>query len=395
MPESPLSLMYVGTLPPHQGGSAMFSGQLLPALAKRGHRIEAISAIATAADRSPDSFATDHPELTVTRYEVPYGITATDVPPPSDYRDHERAMITELVERALGRGQPDALIAGREAIVPHLEQIAAAAEVPRMLVIHGVTIRGIASGTYPRELAEPLLASMRGFDVIVTSGRHAQESMAELGVPGVRVIPNPVDVERFRPLAPDPVTQGELRIDPQDVVVLHASKLTEQKRPMDILSAADAALARDGRLLFVVAGEGRLREQMQRECASRGLAERFRFPGWIVHDRMPALISVADMVLMPSAYECQALVYLEAMACARPLIASDIPASRELVEHGVNGLMHPVGDTERLAELIIACANDRLLVKRLTDRALRTAAEHSLSRITDVYERTLTELARG
>ena len=161
---------------------------------------------------------------------------------------------------------------------------------------------------------------------------------------------------------------------------------------MDILGAAERALAQDGGLVFVVAGDGRLREQVERECGDRGLAEHFRFPGWIQHERMSALMSTASVILMPSAYECQALVYLEAMACARPLIASDIPASREVVQHGVNGLLHAEGDEAQLAELIIDCSRDRALANRLIEGGRATAAEHALPRIADAYEEALAEL---
>jgi len=373
----------------------MFSAQILSELAGRGQEIEAISPITSAALQGGDAFGRAHPELHITRFELPYLASGPDIPPSQEYREHERGLIRELVEQAVARSRPDVLIAGREAIVPQLEDLDCISGLPRMLVSHGTTMFGIERGTYPRELAEPLLAAMRRFDLIVTSGRHARTAMAELGVPGVRVIPNPVDLQRFRPLEPDATMLRELAIPAGAVVVLHASKLTEQKRPMDLLGAAERVLAENDRFVFVVAGEGRLREEVERECHSRGLGADFRFPGWIEHECMPELMSVGDMVVMPSAYECQALVYLETMACARPLIASDIVAAREVVDDGVNGLLHPEGDEERLAELIVACATDRPLVKRLTERGLESAAQHALSLIADSYEQALTELARG
>jgi glycosyltransferase involved in cell wall biosynthesis len=390
-----LSILFVGPLPPHQGGAAMFSAAVFCELGRRGHDIDAISPITTAALQHGDAFATAHPELNVTRFELPYLATGPDVPPSQEYRDHERGLIRELVERAVARRRPDVLIAGREAIVPQLQDLNCLRGLPRMLVIHGTTMFGIERGTYPRELAEPLLASMRGFDLIVTSGRHASTAMAELGVPGVRVIPNPVDLKRFHAAEPAAAMLSELAIPDGATVVVHASKLTEQKRPMDLLGAAEHALGQDGRLVFVLAGDGRLREDVERECDARCLTDHFRFPGWIQHERVPALLSVADMVAMPSAYECQALVYLETMACARPLIASDIPASREVVQDGVNGLLHPVGDEAALARRILECASDPALGERLTERGLTTASEHRLPLIADAYEQALTELARG
>jgi glycosyltransferase involved in cell wall biosynthesis len=394
MPGDRVSVLFVGPLPPHQGGAAMFSAAVFCELACRGYEIDAISPITSAALEHGDAFVTAHPELRVTRFELPYLATGPDVPPTQEYREYERGLLRELVERAVDRRRPDVVIAGREAIVPQLEDLECLRGLPRMLVIHGTTMFGIERGTYPRELAEPLLASMRGFDLIVTSGRHAAVAMAELGVPGVRVIPNPVDLERFHPAEPDAAMLSELAIPDGATVVMHASKLTEQKRPMDLLGAAELAIGECEQLVFVVAGDGRLRNDVVDECEARGLTGHFRFPGWIEHERIPALLSVADMVAMPSAYECQALVYLESMACGRPLITSDIPASREVVQDGVNGLLHPEGDVAALAQRITACATDGALCAQLTDAGLQTASEHRLPPIADAYEQALTELAR-
>ena len=373
----------------------MFSAQVFGELANRGHRVQAISPITAAALQNGDAFAAAHPELQITRFELPYLANGPDIPPSREYRDHERELIQGLVQRAVERRRPDVLIAGRELIIPQLEGLECTRGLPRMLVIHGTTMFGIERGTVPADLARRLLDCMRRFELIVTSGRHAQTAMAELGVPGVRVIPNPVDLTRFASREPDSRWRSDLAIPDGASVVLHASKLTEQKRPMDLLGAAERVLAVDDRFVFVVAGDGRLREAVEQECRARELDAHFRFPGWIEHERMPELISVADMVAMPSAYECQALIYLEAMACERPLIASDIPAAREVVEHGVNGLLHPEGDEAALADRILVCANDRELASRLAERGVRTAADHGLPRIADAYEQALTELSRA
>jgi glycosyltransferase involved in cell wall biosynthesis len=387
----PLSILLVGPVPPHQGGSAIFWAQVLPALARRGHSIEVIAPITEAALRVGDSFAECHPELTVRRYPLAYFGVGSNIPPPAEYREHEGEMIDELLAEALSRGRPDVVIAAREVVLPHMDRVS---HLRRLLVIHGTTIFGIDQGTFPPELAEPLLAAMRRVDLLVTMGRHSQRRMRELGVPGVQVIPNPVDVDRFRPLDRSDRLLRELAVDDDDLVVLHASKLSEQKRPMDILGAAEIALQENRRLLFVVAGDGRCREDVERECRSRGLYRRFRFPGWIDHERMPELMSVGDMFIMPSAYECQALVYLEALACGRPLIASDIPAAREVVRHGSNGLLHQEGDENALAAAILACADDPELRGRLAANGLTEARLHALPLIVDAYEDALDELVQ-
>ena len=75
-----MRLVYVGTLPPHPGGSAISSAQLLVALAERGHEIRAVAPMTAAALASGDAFAGRHPRIDVRRYVVPYFETAPNVP---------------------------------------------------------------------------------------------------------------------------------------------------------------------------------------------------------------------------------------------------------------------------------------------------------------------------
>jgi len=390
-PAHKLELLFVGPLPPHRGGAGVFWGEVLPALARRGHRIHAIAPIDAERSRSPDGFAIANPGLTLERFELPYLVSAPDSPQPAGYRELEGEEIARRVARRLADRAPDVLIAGREAVAPHL---AAFDGVPRALVVHGTTMYGVARGSYGTRLARELLAAIRGFDLVLTSARHQQESLARHGVGTARVIRNPVDLARFHPGGARDPARRALRAAPHDVVVLHASKLTGQKRPLDIVAAATIALAAEPRLLFVIAGDGALRDGTQQAVREHGLDERFRFPGWVEHARVAELLAAADMVVMPSDYECQALVYLEAMACALPLIASDIPAAREVLLDGVSGLLHPVGDTDALARAILRVTRSPAMAARLGSAALASVRPHELGAVAALYERELLALTR-
>ena len=206
------------------------------------------------------------------------------------------------------------------------------------------------------------------------------------------MVPNPVDTYCFHPAVPSAAMREKLAIGEHDVVVTHASNLKALKRPLDIVLAAQAGLERAEQLLFVIAGEGACRDEMLAECSARRLVDRFRFPGWLAYDHMPELMCSSHMVVMPSEAECQALVYLEAQACARTLIASDIPAAREVIDHGLSGLLFPVGDVQALSETILACAGDPKLRRALGARARERAQAHALPLVTDEYERLLRAL---
>jgi glycosyltransferase involved in cell wall biosynthesis len=382
-----LRILYAGTLPPHQGGSALLAGQLLIELARRGHEIVAVSPIAESAAAAGDPMASRG--IDIRRVLMAFTDNSPDRPPSEDYEQREGSLTLELVEQALAERPFDLLLVGRESFVPYVADLHS---LPRVLIVAGTTIAGIDNGRYPRERAEPVLAAIREFDLVLTSAEPVVRTMADLGVPAVQVIRNPVDTTVFHPGPPSPELRSALGITDRDIVVAHASNMKAQKRPLDIVEAAALALARDERLLFVIAGDGALRAEMEAECERRGLSDRFRFIGWIDHGAVADLFRTAQMLVMPSWFEAQALVYLEAQACGCPLVVSDIPAARVVVEDGATGLIFALGDPAGMADRIVALAADADLRRRLAANALDQVQAHALPRVADEYETQFTSL---
>jgi glycosyltransferase involved in cell wall biosynthesis len=87
-----------------------------------------------------------------------------------------------------------------------------------------------------------------------------------------------------------------------------------------------------------------------------------------------------------------AVVYLESMACGRTLIASDIPAAREVVRHRDNGLLFECGNPDSLARTIRLAARGRSLRERIGRRARRKVATHALERVAAEYEGVFREV---
>jgi glycosyltransferase involved in cell wall biosynthesis len=390
---SSLRILYVGTLPPHRGGSAIMASQVLTGLARLGHEVEAIAPITEAAMASGDPFAAVNSDITAARFTMPYLDTSPDTPPSGDYTEREGREIGQLMTMSMNARLPDIVVIGRESFAPHVVGLARGWSVPSVLIFQGATTMGILSGTYPAARARRLLEHARLADAAVTSAEHMRRSLSELGVNGVDVIPNPVDLERFRPAAAAPAVRSGLGIDDHSIVVAHLSNLKSIKRALDFVRAAELAAAGADRLRFLVVGDGPDRDELERACAERGLAGRFAFPGWIDHKDMADVVSCTDVVVMPSAGEAQALVYLEAQACERTLIASDIPAAREVIEDGRTGMLFPTGDIDRLAELILTAARDAPLRRRLGREARRSLQRHRLPRVVSGYAELLQRVA--
>jgi len=390
-----MRLVYVGTLPPHPGGSAVSSSQLLVALAERGHETVAVAPMTAAALASGDAFAARHPRIRVRRFVVPYFEMAPNVPAAEGYRRAQRAQIERVLSDVLAHHRPDLIWIGRENFAWDVPPIARAHAIPCVLRTAGSMTIGILGGGFPEELATSYLEQCRGIDQIVAPAQHLADRMRTLGLNHVRVVPNAVDLERFSPRPKNRDLMRELGIAPGDVVVAHVSNLKGLKRPVDVVESAARALPRRRELRYVLVGDGPARAAMQEACERHGLGERFRFVGWVDYDRVPEYINLADIVVMPSEDEAQARVYLETQACGRLLLASDIPGAREVIADALTGMLFRKGDIEDLTEKTLLAAANREWRLAVGRRAREAVAAHSLDGTVDAYLAIFGEVVRN
>jgi glycosyltransferase involved in cell wall biosynthesis len=369
-----LNILYVGTLPPHPGGSAIVGGQLLEGFTRRGHAVRALAPVTPATRSRAAAFDAAHREIAITRFAIPHFEIPPCFPYPPEYVESERASVEGGLTALIAQDRPDAIIIGRETYARYVPDLAHASRLPCLLVIHGGITHGIIDGTHSPDLARQLLTSYRLADLVVTPGEHMAAGLRRLGI-AVSVIPNPVDLQRFSP-AQDGAPLRSTLAGVNDVVAMWLGHLRPLKRPLDFVLAAQAALPRDPRLIFVVVGDGPRKSAMAEACREAGVAGRFRFIDWIEHADIPAYLNAADIVVTTTQIENQALIYLETQACARVLLATDIPAAREVVVDGETGLLFPVGNVAECASKLLLAAADPEL-RRTIGRKARTAVARS------------------
>jgi glycosyltransferase involved in cell wall biosynthesis len=121
--------------------------------------------------------------------------------------------------------------------------------------------------------------------------------------------------------------------------------------------------------------------------------ERFRFVGLVDHQRVPGYLALADLVLLPSEVEIQPLACLEAQACGRVVLASDIPANRELIVDGETGLLFPMGNVDALADATLRAVRSPLMREVVGQQARRSAQHHDVGLVVDAYLATLRQVA--
>ncbi|PQO41348.1 glycosyltransferase family 4 protein [Blastopirellula marina] len=156
-------------------------------------------------------------------------------------------------------------------------------------------------------------------------------------------------------------------------LAVYTGRLHPKKGLLAAVSAWPAVLQRfpDAKLLLV--GEGPQETELRERIASLGLQGRVFLPG--VFDDVSDLLDAADLFLLPSHEEGMSLSLLEAMAAGLPVIATDIPGNRQLVEAGRNGLLFPVDDVTALAEEIANVIHQPEAAARLGEAARAEVTE--------------------
>jgi glycosyltransferase involved in cell wall biosynthesis len=188
----------------------------------------------------------------------------------------------------------------------------------------------------------------------VTVGSASLHRLAAPHVPAGRLarLPLGVDTALFRPGPPParsvPLTEGAVRL-------LSVASLTPVKDQAMLLRALARVAGRVPDVHLHLVGAGPLRSGLIREAEALGVAPRVTFHGAVPYDRLPDYYRAADLLVLSSRYESQAMVAVEAAACGCPVVGTSVGVLPELPGAGVV----PVGDGAALAEAIIAAVSDR------------------------------------
>lgn len=233
---------------------------------------------------------------------------------------------------------------------------------------------------------------LRAADVVVLSATAYVEDAIRLGVSPtkIKVIPRGVDVQVYRPNPKQrKAFREKLGLKTNEIMVLFAGRLVLVKGLKYFVEAAKTLLEEDGKLKFVIAGDGVLRGKYEKE--SSDFKDNIRFIGYR-HD-MERVMNAADIFVLSSISEGCPNAIMEAGACAKPVVASNVGATRDIVIDGVTGLIVRPRSVSNLCDAIrkIAASSERM---RMGKKALQTVVERFgwdsiASKYEKVYQETL------
>ncbi|MGE3511398.1 MAG: glycosyltransferase family 4 protein [Vicinamibacterales bacterium] len=270
----------------------------------------------------------------------------------------------------------------------------------RCAVIH--TYHGhIFDGYFPPAVTRAVVASERLLarvtDRIVTISPRQREDIVSryrVAAPAqVTIIPLGLDLEPLLQLTKNaPDLRQSLGLAADAVVIGFVGRLVPIKDVQTLLRAFALARRQVRTLVLVVAGDGPMRPDLVALAQTLGILGAVHFLGWWTGP-LERLYATFDICALASRSEGTPVALIEAMAAAKPVVATAVGGVPDVVEHGVTGLLVAPGDADGLANAMVREAGDPDL-RRCLGAAGRehVALHHSIERLVDDVERLYGEV---
>lgn len=245
--------------------------------------------------------------------------------------------------------------------------------------------------------------SMHRAAALIGVSEFVAESLRDLGYDDSRVfaVRNGLEIDEWSDDTGGAAVRQEFGLAPSQPLVVSASRLFRYKGQHELLQALPRVRREvpDVKVLIVGAddprgfsGESSYLAELGRICAELDLGDSVVFTGW--RSDVKAIMAASDLYCMPSFEEPFGMVFTEAMALRKPVVALDNGGTKEVVDHGGSGLLSAPGDTDALARNLVALLRDPERRQAMGEHGRRRvieqfSAERMAAEVGAVYEHLL------
>lgn len=184
--------------------------------------------------------------------------------------------------------------------------------------------------------------------------------------------------------------RGRLGLPVEGPVVGMVACLKPQKAPLDFVEAAGRVAAARPDVSFVMVGDGPLREAIESRGRALGLGGRLHLAGW--RRDVPDWLAALDVAVLTSLWEGLPRVVPEAISAGRPIVATAVDGTAEILRDGDNALLAPPGDPDAIARQVLRILDDPALSQRLVAAARPLLAGFDIDEMVRAQERLYARL---
>ncbi|MCK4533738.1 glycosyltransferase [bacterium] len=193
-------------------------------------------------------------------------------------------------------------------------------------------------------------------DCIISNSKEAKDVLScrdKVSAQKINVVYNGININDFNPKLKNDFSKKEWGVEQQDFVVGTVLRLHREKGAHYLPKIITRVKEKIPSVKFLVIGDGPLKEKIEEEIKKLSLNKNVIMAGWISSENIPSVLSFFDLFFLPSKEESFPQVILEAMAMAKPVVATQVGGVSEAVLDGITGKLVPSGDWSALAESIV------------------------------------------
>jgi phosphatidylinositol alpha-1,6-mannosyltransferase len=227
----------------------------------------------------------------------------------------------------------------------------------------GTSLRSRLANIFMWQLAKHEEESAKNATLVVTISKYSHRKIRQfynVDPAKIRIVPNGVDTDRFQPAGDCQKVKRRLKAGNRQIV-LFVGRLIPRKGLGYLVEAAKRVVKERRETLFVIVGNGPLRNRLVSDVEAAGLAGNFAFLGDVSEKTLTEAYSCADVFALPSIQEGQGIVLLEAQASGKPVVAFNVSGVTEAMHDKETGLLVKPADSGELAEAILRLLSDESL----------------------------------
>lgn len=195
------------------------------------------------------------------------------------------------------------------------------------------------------------------------------------GLVKVLVIPNGVDTKKFNPNVDGSEIRALYALD-NSSTVLTVSRLVPKNGIKYLLLAFPSVLKMLPNTKLLIAGDGWQRAELIDLANKLHISESVIFLGFQEHSKIPKLLTACDLFVRPSVDEGFGIVFLEAMACETPTIATKVGGITDIIIDGETGILISPENPKELSKAIIRLLQDKVLARKLAKNGQKMVKDH-------------------
>mgnify|MGYP001626186081 FL=1 len=227
-------------------------------------------------------------------------------------------------------------------------------------------------------------------DAVIAPSNTVKLELEKHGINNIYVIPNGVDLSIFNYKLDGSLIRLRYGLNESDKLILYVGRLSYEKKIDVMLKAIAILYKKEKNIKVIIGGTGPAEQYYKKLSEKLGIQKIVRFIGFVPQNILPYLYAAADVFCMPSTFETQGIVVLEAMALGKPVVGADYMALHELIIDHKNGLKFKPNDPLDCSRKLMEILKNTEVYK---NNCIMTARKFSKGNVTkllvDLYEKLL------